>query len=104
MGHLLGVVQESEWTHAMVAQALVVEEDARDDKRPGEAPAPRFVDSGHEPSPEAAVESEKSSSGPAHALRIEAAVGRSAQVTLWTRCQAISVTTGLRRAPPGAAR
>ena len=33
---LLGVVQQSERAHAVVAEAAVVEEDARDDQWPGE--------------------------------------------------------------------
>ena len=40
---LLGVVQESERPDGVVAQALVVEEDARGDKGPGEAAAAGLV-------------------------------------------------------------
>ena len=43
----------------MVAQALVVEQHARDDERPGERPTPRLVGPGDEPRAERAVEPEQ---------------------------------------------
>jgi hypothetical protein len=76
LGHLFRVVQKGEWANAVVAQALVVEENARDDQRSGEAPATSLIRPGNEPRTESSVESEKSSAGPAHALRIDVAVGR----------------------------
>ena len=43
----------------MVAQALVVEQDTRDDERPRERPPPGFVGPGDEPRIERAVEPEQ---------------------------------------------
>ena len=48
---LLRVVQERERTRAVVAHGVEVEQDARDDERPGERPAPRLVRSGDESAP-----------------------------------------------------
>ena len=64
----------------MVAQALIVEEDARDDERTREAPAPGLVGAGDEARPEPAVEGEELSAGRRHGARIApaaAAPGRS---------------------------
>jgi hypothetical protein len=46
---LLGVVEERERPHAMIAQALVVEENARDEKRPRQRAAAGLVGAGDEP-------------------------------------------------------
>ena len=56
---LLRVVQEGERSHPVVAQARVVEQDARDDERPREWPAARLVRSGHEPAAGRPVEPEQ---------------------------------------------
>jgi len=57
-------------------QTLVVEENARDNQRPGEAPTTRLVRAGDEARPEAPVESKKFLASPAHMPRIEVVVGR----------------------------
>jgi hypothetical protein len=54
-GQLLGVVQQRQRPDAMVAQAVVVEQDARDDERPGKGAAAGFVGSRYEARAEAAV-------------------------------------------------
>ena len=56
---LLRVVQERKRPHAVVAQALVVEQHARDDQRPGEWPPACFVRTGHEPAAEVPVVAEE---------------------------------------------
>ena len=47
----------------MVAQAVEVEQDARDDERPGERPAPRLVGTRDEAHAEPAVEREEPPAG-----------------------------------------
>ena len=103
-GHLLRVVQEGEWANAVVAQLLVVEENTRDDQRPGEAPATGLIRTRNEPRTEASVESEQLLAGSAHHPRIDVVVGQLAYVTLMARFRIRTVTVSLRRARPGAAR
>ena len=56
---LLRVVQERERPDAVVAQALVIEEHARDDERSGEWPPARFVGACDQPRAELPVEPEE---------------------------------------------
>ena len=56
---LLRVVQERERPDLVVAQALVVEQHARDDERPCERPPPRLVGPGHEAAAEVPVEAQQ---------------------------------------------
>ena len=56
---LLGVVQGRERPHPMVAEALVVEQDARDDERPRERAATRLVGARDEARTEPAIEREE---------------------------------------------
>ena len=56
---LLRVVQERERADGVVAQPLVVEEDARRDERPGQAAPPGLVRARDEADAEAAVEGEE---------------------------------------------
>ena len=63
LADLLRVVQERQRPDAVVAQAVVVEQHARDDERPGERPAARFVRSRDEPAAEVAVVAEQPLSG-----------------------------------------
>ena len=56
---LLRVIEETERANAVVAQALVVEQHAGRDERPGEAAAPGLVRARHEADAESAVEGEE---------------------------------------------
>ena len=56
---LLRVVQEAERSHLVVAQTAIVEQDTRDDERPGETASSRLVRAGDEPCPELTVESQE---------------------------------------------
>ena len=60
---LLRVVQERERADAVVAQAVVVEQHARDDERPGERPAAGLVRTRDQPAAEVAVVAEQPLSG-----------------------------------------
>ena len=60
---LLRVVQERERADAVVAQPRVVEQDARDEQRPGERPPARLVGAGDEARAEPTVELEKLPAG-----------------------------------------
>ena len=65
---LLRVVQGRERPDARAAQRVVVEEDAGDDERPCERPAPRLVRARDEPHAELAIESEEAlAAGSSHA-------------------------------------
>ena len=86
---LLRVVEQREWADGVVAQAFVVEEDARRDERAGEAPAAGLVRAGDEANAEAAIEGEK--------LAARTASGRhgpenSAQVRCFSRTRAFLPT------------
>jgi hypothetical protein len=61
--HLLRVIQQPERTDTMVAQARVVEQDARDDQWAGERAAPGLIRAGDEASAELTVEAEELLSG-----------------------------------------
>ena len=75
---LLRVVQEPERADAVVAQRAVVEEDARDDQRPRERPAPGLVDPGDVAGAEAPIEAEEALAGArrGHRARIAPAPAR----------------------------
>jgi hypothetical protein len=71
--HLLRVVEERERPDRVVAQTLVVEEDARGDERPGQAAAAGLVRARDEADAETAVEGEQLAARPAdgrHGARI----------------------------------
>ena len=59
LGQLLRVVQQRERANAVVAQGLVVEQDAGDDERPRKRTAAGLVDSRHEACAEPSVEAKK---------------------------------------------
>jgi len=69
---LLGVVEERERPHAVVAETVVVEEDARDDEWAGQRPSPGLVGPGHQANAEPAVVPEQLLAGllRGHAPRI----------------------------------
>jgi len=58
-GDLLGVVQQRERPHTVVAEAAVVEQDTRDDERPRQRAASRLVGARDEACAEPAVEREQ---------------------------------------------
>jgi hypothetical protein len=63
---LFRVVQEPEWTDAVVAQAFIVEEDGRSDERAGETSSTCLVRAGDKADPEAPIEGEQLPSRTAH--------------------------------------
>ena len=63
---LLGVVQESKGPDGVLAEALVIQEDARGNKRSGEAATPGLVCARDEAHPEPAVEGQQFSPRTAH--------------------------------------
>ncbi len=67
---LLRVVQAREGANAVVAQALVVEENARDDERTREAAMTGLVRTREKPNPEAPVEAEELPARASHRRRI----------------------------------
>ena len=75
-GALLRVVQAGKRPDPMVAQSRVVEQDARDQERPGERPASRLVGAGDEACPEPAVELEELLAGASRHEREDSAAAR----------------------------
>src|SRR5713226_1797516 len=97
---LLRVVQQGERPHAVVAQALVVEQHTGDDERPGERTTARLVRTGDEADAETAVEAEEPLPGTlARHLAEDSPGPRGSTVPALARCEEVTEAAHNRRGP-----